>query len=281
MQSRNLYHDFAGRLKALVQPEVAATLAATDVDGAAITASATYSYDDADNLTSKTDARGTTTYTYDLADRRATASGADVAAVYCYDGKTVKADGTGCEGSAVALSQGKPSEVGMRYDNIRAYVVKYSYDWLGRYSSSVQLQRPTGESSDLSLSFTCTYYRDGSLETMRYPSDRVVTYAYDTGARLSSILGAKVGQTGRNYASSMSVDHAGRITRMSYRGQSVRRHRSWLPCCGRSVECTWRYSRAGGRGRRDICWRGSRDRPLHGRGLRMGGQCYRIYVAYD
>ncbi len=128
----------------------------------------TRTYDEAGNLKSETDARGyTTTYTYDALNRVVTRTSSEPstpAYAYTYDTCTY-----GIGHLCWVARNG-------------ALHLYYDYDPLGRLAYKLQF------TADWDASYV-VYTHDpyGRLSQITYPTDRTVTYAYDTQGRVSEV----------------------------------------------------------------------------------------------
>jgi RHS repeat-associated protein len=181
IQNRYFKYDALGRLTYEKQVEQAGTFAATD----ALTGNSSWSrklvYDETINsvnyaglLTSAYDARNITTqFRYDQLNRIYQVSYSDgtptvtnnydqASTGYFNKGHLTQAS-TGAVGSIPATSQ------------------VYNFDLMGRVASNTQTV------GDQSYSMSYGYNLGGALTSEQYPSGRVVSYAFDDGARLSQV----------------------------------------------------------------------------------------------
>ena len=129
---------------------------------------------------------------YDAMDRVELKTMADVGpnqtVRYCYDGKTYDdANGT-CMGGEVPGKKMRLTAVGNRYANgTKVNVTNYEqFDALGRITRSSQL---TQGGSAMPYVFNYSYYRDGSLASMEYPSQKRVASCYDRAGRAKWVSG--------------------------------------------------------------------------------------------
>ncbi len=154
-QQRNFSYDSLGRLSAASNPESGVV---------------NYTYDNAGNVLTKTDARGIqTTYSYDALNRGSQISYSDGTPTinYYYDGK------------GVANSKGRLTAV----TNQTAFQNYTGYDAVGNVtSSSEQIMAQT-------YSFSYAYNLAGSLTSEKYPSGRVVATSYDAANRTAAVTG--------------------------------------------------------------------------------------------
>jgi RHS repeat-associated protein len=154
-RSRRFRYDELGRLLSAENPE---------------TGLITYTYDDNDNLKTKTDALGVvTTYTYDLINRITSKSYSDAtpAVTFTYDS------------SMVEFGKGRLTAV----SNSVATQAIDKYDARGRVLTSAQAYGGTSTRYETIY----TYSLAGGLITQRYPSGRVVTQTFDKAARIDSV----------------------------------------------------------------------------------------------
>ena len=111
---------------------------------------------------------------------------------FCYDGKT--SNGSACTGSAGSPNQGLLTGVGSSVST-----TSYTYDARGRVTAGSQ----TTEGN--TYNFAYAYNRDSSLDSITYPSGRVVEYtSYDEAGRVTSVAGTPSGGSAVNYATSMT-----------------------------------------------------------------------------
>lgn len=172
-------YDALGRLLSATAPEWG--------DESQVNGTTNYGYDEAGNLTSRTDPRGTiTTLRYNIRSQIRTKSytaGTDTAATpdvaYCYDGDVTG----GCAGGPSGANMlGRLTQVVSS-----ASTMKYSeFDDLGRVVRSQH--RLNGQ--DYPFSYA---YNDVAMTSLTYPSLRVVNYAYDGAGRILSVSGQKGG----------------------------------------------------------------------------------------
>lgn len=156
---------------------------------------ATYAYDPAGNLTSKTDGNAATTATtYDVLNRplvaTSTRTGKTTETVTnTYDDAT-----TGHFGIGRLASMTDPSGS-----------TTYAYERRGKIASQVQVANGT------TFTTTTTYDGNGNRSTVTLPSTRVLTYAYDYADRPSS-----VGSGTTTYVSSASYKPFGPLAQLTF-----------------------------------------------------------------
>jgi RHS repeat-associated protein len=162
--------------------------------------STAYAYDNNSNVSTITDARGTTTTcTYDALNRPTTRSysGGTAAAtptvIYHYDSPTVP------------NSKGMLTSVG---SSVSTYAYT-AYDAMGRVSSS---QQSTGGQTFPAMSYS--YDLMGNMTSQTYPTGRVITQNYDNTGQLIRLGGQKTGEASKTYANSFSYTAHGAIERM-------------------------------------------------------------------
>jgi RHS repeat-associated protein len=136
-----------------------------------------YSYDPAGSIVSQTDAKGqVTSYTYDAINRLTSISaGGSTFATYGYDA------GTNGKGQRTSMSRDGST-------------ISWAYDSLGRKTS--ETYSITGLSGTRSIGWS--YFKDGRVQTLTYPSSEVVTYSYDLAGHQTSLCSS----LGGCYASS-------------------------------------------------------------------------------
>jgi len=162
--SRCFAYDSLSRLKSARNPESGST---------------SYGYDPGGNLISKVDPRFTTTFGIDALGRVTSKSYTDPATPgvnYCYDGQSWS-NGQ-CSGTPSAPSIGRMTQV---LSSVSSDV--YSYDTLGRVTANSQT---TGSTP---YSFQYSYNAAGLLTSETYPSQRVVSYAYNPLGRTKTVTG--------------------------------------------------------------------------------------------
>jgi YD repeat-containing protein len=181
-QTRTYAYDSLSRLACASNPEsrntttpCSLTAPATGVDR--------FTYDDAGQIESKTDARGARTdYVYDALNRltdKTFTTAANIAAtadvLYCYDGRDYNAGSHACTGSQSAPNVGLLTAVGSSESATRML-----YDSLGRVASSQQ------RTADETYGFTYSYLLNDAIQSVSYPSGRLVTQTYDDAGRMVS-----------------------------------------------------------------------------------------------
>jgi RHS repeat-associated protein len=188
-QTRDFAYDSLKRLKSTVHPESGNT---------------SYEYDEAGNLTQRTDGRGVvTTYApYDPANRITTKSYSDgtPSVTYTYD------------------APGVPNSKG-RVTAASSSVSTYSYtnyDALGRTRTATQ----TLDGNVYLLNYT--YDLAGHVKKITYPSGNSVTYNYDAAGRLADKDGQNLAFTGtlggapRNYSTGIVYSAFGGVTKEQF-----------------------------------------------------------------
>jgi RHS repeat-associated protein len=181
-QTRTFNYDSLSRLRSAVNPESGTIL---------------YTYDDAGNLLTRTDARGVvSTYTYDAFNRPTTRSYSDATPTVTY----------GYDATGVSNSKG-------HLTSVSSSVSSYSYsgfDAMGRASGGTQTIG--------AQTYTVGYSYDlaGHIKTMTYPSGRTVNYEYDNAGRTNSITGTLGDATNRNYTTGIIYDAGSRMTQEQF-----------------------------------------------------------------
>jgi RHS repeat-associated protein len=195
-QSRTFSYDSLSRLKSMQMPESGTT---------------NYAYDAAGNMLTQTDARGiTTTFSYDQLNRllSKTYSDGTKSAVLHYDE-------TSAWGVSVANGIGRLTSA-YRAINPMSSATLYSYDAMGR----VVGQWDCRPSNCGSASFYTQYGYDlaGDLTSIKYPSGRNVTFAYNAADALAGITLASVGSTSVNYPYITANSHypSGAVASITY-----------------------------------------------------------------
>lgn len=173
-QIRNFVYTSLSRLKSTKHPETTGSTGH----------SFQYLYDDAGNLTDRTDARNILTKwgAYDGLNRPTTISYSDGTpkVTYSYD------SATNGRGRLAAVTAGGTSQQMLGYDK------------LGRVTAS----RQTTLGTDYGFSYT--YDLAGNARTVNLPSGRSIAYGVDTAGRIATASGTKSGESGRTYRSSVT-----------------------------------------------------------------------------
>jgi RHS repeat-associated protein len=165
-----------------------------------------YTYDDNNNLKTKTDSRSPaviTTYFYDALNRvtRQTYSDATPQVDYYYDNQALPA------GFPAAFARGASIGrlVAVLYGGATSSTGSYQgYDVFGRAVTSFQ----TTDTQSYQMGYG--YNLAGEMTTETYPSGRIVTTAYDTAGRISGLSGLKSGIT-TQYLNNVSYTAHGAI----------------------------------------------------------------------
>ena len=181
-RTRTFVYDSLSRLTTASNPE---------------SGSVAYGYDANGNLTSKTDARRiTTTYSNDALNRLTgkTYSNGDPAVTYAYD-----------QGGTAANAVGRRSSMADA-----AGTESWTYDPLGRVASD---QRTT---NGVTKATAYSYYLDGSLNTLTYPSGRVMTYQV-RGAELP----LSVNDNATTYAANATYTPGGALVTLALGGSNI------------------------------------------------------------
>jgi RHS repeat-associated protein len=204
-RNRSSTYDSLGRLKCAGNPETTsglntpATCPATDT-GAYTAGTTGYTYDAAGNLQTRTapapnqtstSVTVVTTYSYDnvnrLTQKAYTGSPSTPTVRYAYDGNSL----SGCTTTPPTINPADANPVNYRTamcDGSGA--TSWTHDPLGRV---LKEQRIVNGSSAINNGIQYTYYKDGELNQVTYPSGRVVTYTpngsggYSSGRVLSAI----------------------------------------------------------------------------------------------
>ena len=182
-RTRSFTYDWMGRLLTAFNPESGTT---------------NYTYDGNGNLTAKSDARSiTTTITYDKLSRPLTKTytgGATPTVTYAYNGLRL---------SSVATS-----------DSIAQ---SFTYRPSGRIDTSTQTV------GGVPYSFAYTYYKDGSLKSVTYPSGRLIEYpSLDRAGRVLKVQGTLAGTT-TEYARSVSYNDSGQMSSLTFGNDLIER----------------------------------------------------------
>ena len=175
-QTRTFNYDGLGRLTSAIVPE---------------SGPGTYTYDNNNNILTRTDARGATaTFTYDLINRVKSASYSDSTATvtYTYDDSAVP--------NAIGRLTAVSSEISTSFIQ--------GYDALGDVSRSAQV------TNGQTYSFSYTYDLSGALVAETYPSGRVVSNSYDSAGRVNG-LSSTVSSESRSYASGIQYTAHGAV----------------------------------------------------------------------
>lgn len=202
-QRRYFMYDSLSRLIRAKNPEqlANASLALTDSISGNSQWSVGYTYDNNNNLTTRTDARGiTSTYTYDNLNRNTIVSySGNIAINHFYD---TAANGRGL----LRASYGYVST------GANSLTAVDSYDEIGRPLNQRQ-QFYANNSWGNPFVTSRTYDLAGHVATQTYPSGRIVTYAYDAAGRTNSLTGNLGDGVTRTYADSITYDEWSGISR--------------------------------------------------------------------
>ena len=207
-QTRTFNYDSLSRLTSATNPE---------------SGTISYSYDANSNLTSKTDARGvTTSYGYDALNRNTSLTHTPVTNgttdVYLY--YDTATNGKGRFGYSVSYNarwygDGRPywhADVTTGYDALGRPTGK----WQGFMLFNAQGQATTWQPYNLSR----TYNLAGGVTSETYPSGRTVSYSYDTAGRLQNFNGTLGDGVARGYATGITYNSAGLMSRETYGTQT-------------------------------------------------------------
>ena len=178
VQTRTFFYDSLSMLRAANTPESGFVF---------------YIYDENNNLTFRSDARGVSTvYVYDSLNRVTSRSYNDgtPAVSYSYDSSAVP-NGKGRLASITSLASD------YNYS---------SYDAMGRVLAGSQLIRG---SINRTYALGYTYDVAGHMKTMTYPSGRVVSNFYDAAGRLHDVTGTLGDGNFRNYATGLNYSTFG------------------------------------------------------------------------
>ena len=182
-------------------------------------ATTSYTYDDLDNLTSESSPdRGLTSYTHDAAGNVLTETDArSIQATYTYDAlnrvTSVSYPNTAenvTYGYDVAASNG----IG-RLTSIsdQSGTTTYTYDEFGRVATDARVI------SGVTYTTSYAYDDDGNIESMTYPSGRVVDYTRNSTGEITQVSSTKSGTT-KSIVSSAHYASFGPISNLTY-GNSV------------------------------------------------------------
>lgn len=202
-QNRYFMYDSLSRLIRAKNPEQSAnaSLALTDAVTGNAQWSLAYSYDNQDNLSSRTDARGmVSTYTYDGLNRNTLVTYSDGSSTtHYFDGAT---NGRG------------RSWLSHHYPASGAYTqtVIESYDAVGQPLSQ-RVNFWTGVAWSPAYMVNRTYDLAGHIVTQTYPSGRTANYQYDRMGRTSTFAGNLGDAVSRTYMTAIAFDDSGRMTR--------------------------------------------------------------------
>jgi len=224
-RTRTFTYDSLLRLKCAANPEVTsglnvqATCPATDT-GTYTAGTVGYSYDGDGNLLTKTapapNQTGTastvvTNYSYDtvhrLTQKSYTGTPATPTVKYGYDGAALG----GCGTAPPSISPADANPVNYRTSMCEGSgASSWSHDPMGR---TLTQQEIINGSSAINNAVKYAYYKDGELNTLTYPSGRIVTYTANNGGGYSAGRPVSAADTGNsiNYATSASYTPHGAI----------------------------------------------------------------------
>ena len=179
-QTRTFVYSSLSRLRSARNPESGAV---------------SYTYDNAGNLKTRTDARSVTAlYAYDALHRPRTIDYSDTTPDVAY----VYHTSAGTSGTA---NIGRLKSI----TTTSAIVLYSSYDTLGRVTS--QSQTIAGHPD--TFTFANAYYLNGAMKSQTYPSGRTVTYAVDDAGRVDSVMSGTT-----TYADPTAYTADGRVSQM-------------------------------------------------------------------
>jgi len=190
---RTFTYDSLSRLVCAANPEVQSVTCPSTATGTYPSGAITYSYDADGNVATRvapqanqftTTQQTTTTYTYDGLNRVlqvAHANPSNAAASYSYDGTAI----SGCTGISIPTLSSPQNLIGRRSAMCtQQSTSSFSYDPMGRLWAEA---RSVGFSAPVTYTTGYTYWKDGSLDTLTYPSTDVVTYAVGRAGRVTQI----------------------------------------------------------------------------------------------
>jgi RHS repeat-associated protein len=177
-RNRSFSYDSLSRLLSASNPESGTISYQYDANSNVVTRTAPLA-----NLPGTTQ-QTTTTYTYDALNRVvqvAHANPSNANASYSYDGTAI----SGCTGIAVPTLSSPTNLIGRRSAMCtQQSTSSFSYDPMGRLSAEA---RSVGLSAPVTYTTGYTYYKDGSLNTLTYPSGDVVTYTVGGAGRVTQV----------------------------------------------------------------------------------------------
>ena len=193
-RTRTFTYDSLSRLVCAANPEVQIVTCPTSATGTFPRGAITYTYDLDGNVLTKVEPEanqtGTTVtthnYTYDALNRLIQDThvnpqqGKDV---YGYDGIAP----TGCPGPTPPTLTGATNLIGRRSAMCQSLSASsFSYDPVGRMQTERRNNKGSGTNAT-NLQVGYTYWKDGSLNTLTYPSGDVITYAVGGAGRATQV----------------------------------------------------------------------------------------------
>ncbi len=207
-------YDSLSRLIRVKNPEQSAnaSLALTDPVTSNAQWSIAYTYDDDNNLSTRTDARNlATTYTYDGLNRNTSITYKSGTVVQARVVRTYDTAPNGVGRPATASSYiDAGTNVGAN-----SQTIINSYDAMGRPLSQSQYFYANG-SWGTAFTTQRTYNLAGVVTSQTYPSGRVVNYTYDLAGRASGFTGNLGDGVTRNYATTITYDQWGGLSREKF-----------------------------------------------------------------
>jgi RHS repeat-associated protein len=194
-------YDKLGQLESVIDPRNLVTSYGTSGQGERVsqnspdTAGSSYTYDEAGNLASSTDARGKTTrYSYDALNRLVQVNYASgTPTTFEYDG------GAG----------GNPAEIGnLTKISDQSGHTSYSHDMQRRPLTrrQVVVHGPSSFEARVSYQYGSSGNATGKLASMTYPSGNRINYSYDSAGRIVSLtLNPADGSGGTNTLTEVSL----------------------------------------------------------------------------
>jgi RHS repeat-associated protein len=126
----------------------------------------------------------TTTYTYDALNRPLSvthSNPSNATAAWAYDGTSIPA----CPGISVPTLTSPTNLIGRRSSMCsQQSASSFGYDPLGRIIAEI---RSIGLNTPITNATAYTYHKDGSLSTVTYPSDDIVTYTVGGAGRVTEV----------------------------------------------------------------------------------------------
>lgn len=192
-RNRTFTYDSLSRLMCAANPEVQAVTCPSSASGTLPFGAVTYSYDANGNLSSMvmpkadlTTGTSVTThnYTYDVMNRLTQETHLDPSAgsdLYGYDGIPI----SGCPGLAPPTISCSANLIGRRSATCtNNSSSSFGYDPMGRTSCDARTNKGL---STTTFTVGYTYWKDGSLNTLTYPSGDVITYTVGGAGRPTKV----------------------------------------------------------------------------------------------
>ena len=230
---------------------------------------ATFEYTKFGELWKRADGKGTTTWSYDALGRPTKRKEPDGVAQWFYDPANAR--------GSLARRCHHESATAMSCDGLTAPDFKETLE----YNSGARVRRATTKinagSPERTYAHSYTYYTDGRLKTVAYPSELTAHYGYNARGYLETLK--KDSSTGAALETRTAVDAYGNVTGVTY-GNGAATTRVFDPKTGRATDIDTAAS--GGAKIQDNAYAWRSDGLLQSRASHVGGNNAKLEeFAYD